>query len=58
MIKKNNQSKEHEAFSKESVAAAIMAAFVQHGTILRRPPKQKIVKKESEWKKKRVSGLR
>jgi hypothetical protein len=58
MIKKNNQNKEQEVFNKESVAAAIMAAFVQHGTIQRRHPKQKFVKKESEWKKRRISGLR
>jgi hypothetical protein len=58
MIKKANNTKKQEIFSKEGVAAAVMAAFAQHGIIQRKHPKQKFVKKESEWKKRRISGLR
>jgi hypothetical protein len=52
------QHKEQDDLKKERIAAAIIAALVQHGTIPRRHPKQNFVKKESEWKKRRINGLR
>jgi hypothetical protein len=54
----NEHQKEQDKLKKERMAAAIIAALVQHGTISRKHPKQKFVKKESEWKKRRISGLR
>ena len=58
MQKKNEIPKEHDESIKEYLAAAVFAALVQHGTIPRRRTKQVFVKKETEWKKKRISGLR
>jgi hypothetical protein len=58
MTKKTDHTKEQENLSKESIVAAVMAALVQHGTIQRKHPKQSYIKKESEWKKRRISGLR
>ena len=58
MAKINEHHKEQDELKKERIAAAIIAALVQHGTIPRRHPKQNFVKKESEWKKRRISGLR
>jgi hypothetical protein len=58
MLKINEQHKEQDELRKERMVAAIIAALVQHGTILRIHPKQNFVKKESEWKKRRISGLR
>lgn len=58
MTKKNEIQKNDNEVRKEVIAAAIMAALVQHGDILLSHPKQNFVKKESEWKKRRTSGLR
>jgi hypothetical protein len=58
MPKINEQYKAQDELKKERIVAAIIAALVQHGTIPRRHPKQNFVKKESEWKKRRISGLR
>jgi hypothetical protein len=58
MPKINESHKEQDKLTKERMAAAIIAAFIQHGIISRRHPKQIFVKKESEWKKRRISGLR
>jgi len=58
MSRKNESNKERDKLKKECIAAAVFAALVQHGTIPRRRPKHIFVKKESEWKKRRISGLR
>jgi hypothetical protein len=58
MSKTIDQHKEQNELKEERMAAAIIAALVQHGTIPRKHPKQNFVKKESEWKKRRISGLR
>jgi hypothetical protein len=58
MLNKNEPQKEQKELKKERLAAAIIAALVQHGTISYKRPKQIFVKKESEWKKRRISGLR
>jgi hypothetical protein len=58
MSKKNDSYKEKAELKKEHMAAAVIAAFVQHGIIPRKHTKQIFVKKESEWKKRRISGLR
>ena len=58
MSKLDEQHIKPEELSKEHKVAAIIAAMVQHGTIAMKRPKQKYVKKESEWKKRRTSGLR
>ena len=57
MMKINERPKGQDELKKEHIAAAIIAALVQHGAIPRKHPKQDFVKKESEWKKKRISGL-
>ncbi len=58
MLNKNESHKEQKESTKERIAGAIFAALVQHGTIHHKRPKQIFVKKESEWKKRRISGLR
>ena len=58
MPNKNESHNEKEESAKDRIAAAIFAALVQHGTIPHKRPKQIYVKKESEWKKRRISGLR
>jgi ribosomal protein L17 len=58
MSKIHEHHKEQDELKKERMAAAIIAALVQHGIIPHTHPKQKFVKKESEWKKRRISGLR
>jgi hypothetical protein len=58
MTKTNEQHKEEDELKKERIAAAIIAALVQHGTIPRKHPRHNYIKKESEWKKRRISGLR
>jgi hypothetical protein len=58
MSKIIDQHKEQDELKKERMSAAIIAALVQHGTIPLRHPKQNFIKKESEWKKRRISGLR
>jgi hypothetical protein len=58
MSKIIDQHEDQDELKKEHIAAAIIAALVQHGTIPRRQPKHNFVKKESEWKKRRISGLR
>jgi hypothetical protein len=57
MLKKE-EKKEQDILSQERVAAAIFSALLQHGTIKRKRTKNNFVKKESEWKKRRISGLR
>ena len=49
---------EKDKLEKEIKAAAVFTALVQHGLILRKRPGQVFAKKDSEWKKKRINGLR
>jgi hypothetical protein len=58
MTKLSEQHTEEAKLKKEHVAAAIIAALVQHGIIPHKHPRQNYIKKESEWKKRRISGLR
>jgi hypothetical protein len=54
----NKQQKDEADLIKERVAVSIITALIQHGIIPRKSPKQNFVKKESEWKKRRINGLR
>ena len=58
MTKINQSNQQRQPFNNETIAAVVMAALIQHGTIQRKHSKQNYVKKESEWKKKRINGLR
>jgi hypothetical protein len=58
MLNKKESHTEQKDLKKERIAAAIFAALVQNGTIPHKRPKQIFVKKESEWKKRRINGLR
>ncbi len=58
MTKNNELNKEEVELKKVKIAAAIFTALVQHGTIEHKRPTHIFVKKESEWKKRRISGLR
>ncbi len=49
---------EKDKFKKEIKAAAVFTALVQHGLILHKRAGQVFAKKDSEWKKKRINGLR